>query len=266
MNKNTKTTQKYLVFKGIETTWTNPKTGKVFGVKDLLVKGNSKIGKNVYHFSTLPGTEVFHLDAFNYDAKGTCFCDCVGCYGKSGNYKRYPTTYALLALRTMWAREATEKIAEIIISEIKRKKIKYVRIHATGDFFGRSYALAWLEIVKACPECIFWTYTKSYGHGFDDVLNEINSLPNANIVESVIAGCGFNYGHISYILDTYYKLLSQGEKPYICRCGIDPNQHCESCTGCSTHKYVLFIEHSTEYKAEKDPLYIDIKKLIESQK
>ena len=98
-----------------------------------------------------------------------------------------------------------------------------------------------------------------------DILNAINECPNANIVKSVIAGCGLNYGHISYVLDTYYKLLSQGEKPYICKCGIDKNEHCSNCTGCSNHKYVLFIEHSTEYKAEKDPLYIDIKKLIESQ-
>ena len=113
---------------------------------------------------------------------------------------------------------------------------------------------------------VFWqTYTKSYGHGFDNELNALNALENVNIVKSIVPGCGFNFGHCNYILDTYYKLISEGEKPFICRCGIDKNQHCNNCTKCSTCKYVLFIEHSTEYKAEKDPCFETIKKVIENK-
>ena len=256
--------KKYLDLNGKEMTWT-AENGKVFGISALLVNGNEKIGKNIYHFSTLPGFVEFPLNNFNYVAKGTCFCNCSGCYGQSGNYKRYKSTYALLALRTMYAKENTKDFAKQIIKEIQSKKIKYVRIHATGDFFSKEYAAAWLEIISTCKDCIFWTYTKSFGYGFDDILNAINALPNANIVESVLPSCGFNFGHIDYILDSYYQLKAAGNNPYICRCGIDKNQHCNNCKGCSCHKYVLFIEHSTEYKAEKDPLYNDIKTLIDSQ-
>lgn len=254
---------KYLEINGKELVWINDK-GKAFGISSLLVNGNEKIGKGIYHFSTLPGKVEFFLDGFNYNAVGTCFCQCQGCYGMTGNYN-YKSVKALLALRTMYARENLQGFENQIISEIKAKKIKYVRIHATGDFFSRDYALAWFHIIKACPETIFWTYTKSFGFGFDDVLNAINELNNANIVESVIKGCGFNFGHIDYILDTFQGLKESGSDPYICRCGIDNGQHCTNCKGCSSHKYVLFIEHSTEYKAEKDPLYNDIKSLIESQ-
>lgn len=237
------------------------KSGK-YNVKTLLVNGNSKIGKNVYHFSTLPGTQEVELDGFGI-VKGTCFCNCKGGYCLTGNY-RFSSTKAYLALRTIAARN-TEFFRDQIIAEIKAKKIEYVRIHATGEFFSRDYAEAWLAIIKECKTTVFWTYTKAYGHGFDDVLNEINKQPNANIVESIIPGCGMNYGHIDYLIDTYNKLQAAGETPYICRCGIDPNQHCTNCKGCSNHKYVLFIEHSTEYKAASDPQYIDIKQLIESQ-
>ena len=232
-----------------------------YGIKlnyigEILVNGNGKIGKNVYHMSTKPGCAA---------CGGTCFGTCPGCYGMSGNYNRYPKLQKMLEERTNIARNHIKFMVEEINREIKAHKIQYVRIHATGDFFNREYVNAWISIVKANPGTRFWTYTKSYGHGFDAALDDLNALPNCNIVKSIVPGCGFNFGHCDYILDTYYKLLSEGEKPYICRCGIDKNQHCNECHKCSECKYVLFIEHSTEYKAEKDPAYETLKKVIEDQ-
>ena len=32
-----------------------------------------------------------------------------------------------------------------------------------------------------------------------------------------------------------------------------------------SNKYVLFVEHSTEYKAEKDPLFPVLRAVVESQ-
>ena len=91
------------------------------------------------------------------------------------------------------------------------------------------------------------------------------NFDNANIVKSVIPHIGVNYGTCEYILGAYETLKAAGLPVYICRCGIDKNQHCTNCKGCSVNKYVLFIEHSTEYKAEKDPLYPVLKAIIESQ-
>ena len=224
-------------------------------INELLVNGNEKIGKNIWHFSTTPGCQ---------SCGGTCFGTCKGCYGMCGNY-RYASVKNALAMRTEIAKTDLEFFTAEIIKEIKKHHIQYVRIHATGDFFSREYVNAWYEIATACKGTRFWTYTKSYGHGFDDALDRLNGLENVNIVHSIVPGCGFNFGHCDYILDTYYKLLASGEKPFICRCGIDKNQHCNNCTKCSTCKYVLFIEHSTEYKAKKDPAFETIKKVIENQ-
>lgn len=223
-------------------------------INELLVNGNAKIGKNVYHFSTLPTCEN----------GGTCFCTCEGGYCTKGNYN-FKSVKAALAGRTEVVRNDLEFFTAEIIREIRSHKIQYVRIHATGDFFSREYTNAWQTIAKECPKTVFWTYTKSFGHGFDDALNALNSLPNVNIVESIVPGCGYNFGHCDYILDTYYKLISQGEKPYICKCGIDDTVHCNDCRKCSERKYVLFLEHSTGYKAENDPLFNAVADIVNNQ-
>ena len=138
-----------------------------------------------------------------------------------------------------------------------------VRIHASGDFNtknSKTYAKTWKMLVMENKNILFWTYTKmkEYETLFD-------GIDNANIVKSVINGIGYNYGHCGYIIETYRKLKAMNASVYICRCGIDKNQHCENCKHCATSQFVLFIEHSTEYKAEKDPLYSELKALIESQ-
>lgn len=223
-------------------------------INELLVNGNAKIGKNVYHFSTLPTCEN----------GGTCFCTCAGCYGTKGNYN-FKSVRNALKVRTDVARQDLDFFKSEIVREIVKHKVKFVRIHATGDFFSREYVEAWQIIAMTCPNTVFWTYTKSFGHGFDDALNALNALPNVNIVKSIVDGCGFNFGHCDYILDTYYKLLSEGQRPYICPCGTDDSVHCNECHKCAEREYVLFLEHSTGYNAVSDPLYSEVKKVVENQ-
>lgn len=139
--------------------------------------------------------------------------------------------------------------------------MEYCRIHASGDFDSLENVNLWCEIVGDCKNTRFWTYTKRV-----DFESAFDNYDNANIVRSIIPGIGFNFGTCEYILNAYKELLNRGESVYICRCGVDKNQHCNTCKGCSVNKYVLFIEHSTSYIAEKDPLYETVKTIIESQK
>lgn len=271
------------------------KTGKIFHpvlgwIAEPLVNGNDKIGKGIYHFSTLPGTIDYHVNiAFkvvestikskksaNYgktckvnvidndnpvyiDVKGTCVFNCDGCYAQSGNYK-YSTTIAYLAIRTWLVWNDVDFLKRAIIAQIKACKIKFVRIHASGDFASDEYIQMWIDIVTKCKNTSFWTYTK-----VEKAEKIFDSFENANIVHSVIEHFGFNFGHCDYILAVYKYLKSLEIPVYICRCGIDKNQHCTNCKGCSKFPFVLFIEHSTEYKAEKDILFPVLKEIIESQ-
>lgn len=242
------------------------KNGKIlapeFGfIPELLVNGNEKIGSGVFHFSTLPTCKSFavEINGKEYAVDGTCPCTCPGCYATKGNYN-FKGVRASLAIRTILARDYLDFVRRAILAQIIADGVKMVRIHASGDFFNAEYLNMWHEIVKENPNTIFWTYTKNTKAetAFDD-------LPNANIVKSIIPNCGLNFGHCDYILNTYKKLMTAGESVYICRCGIDKNQHCVNCKGCATHKYVLFIEHSTEYKALNDPAFPELKTVIESQ-
>lgn len=224
-----------------------------------MVDGNEKIGKGVWHGSTLPGNEMITLKNGDQE-KGTCPIKCPGCYALSGNYC-YDDIKAVLMQRTRLLRKYPEIYFKLVEAQIEAENIKLIRVHASGDFIPGE-AMGWYRVFKNHPSVIGWTYTKVDIKG---EVKKLDSLHNFNIVKSIIPGCGFNYGHIDYILKTYSKLKAKGESVYICRCGIDRNQHCKDCTGCALNKYVLFIEHGTSYKAVKDPLYNVIYDLIESQ-
>lgn len=230
------------------------KSGKILyhgkWISELLKEGNSKTGKRVYTWSMTPGTN------------GTCICDCIGCYAETGFYQMENVKKAL-ALNTSIVNDDINFFYSAISAQLETIGSGEIRIHAAGDFNTKNpqeYANTWYRIVKENPSFLFWTYTKmkEYETLFD-------SLPNGNIVKSVIDGIGFNFGHCGYIIDTYKKLKAIGASVYICRCGIDKNQHCEKCGHCGKAQFVLFIEHSTAYKAEQDARYQELRELIESQ-
>lgn len=238
----------------------------LFGwIRPLLINGNDKLGKGVWTYSTLATNKHYDvtLETVNgpeqFDITGTCPCHCTGCYATKGRYT-FDTVIQANARKTWLSRFDIDFMTRAIIAQINADHITICRIHASGDFCSSEYIDAWRHIVAACPETIFWTYTKNFEaeHAFDD-------MKNINVVHSIIDGIGFNFGHCDYIIMAYRALQSIGKKVYICRCGIDKKQHCTNCRGCSKNEIVLFIEHSTEYKAEKDPMFETLKAIIESQ-
>lgn len=241
----------------------------VFGWRPaLLINGNDKLGKGVYTFSTLPTNRLYTLEYHGetITEKGTCACTCkdengvITCYACAGHCARYSVRLSWL-IKSFLCRNYPEFVENAIKAQIKADKIKICRIHASGDFFSRDYLELWRRIIRENVDCVFWTYTKiaEYETAFDE-------FPNANIVKSIVPGYGFNYGTCEYILRVYKALKAIGKSVYICRCGIDKNQHCTNCHHCAECEYVLFIQHSTAYNAEKDPAFDELKKVIESQK
>lgn len=219
-------------------------------ISELLKEGNSKTGKKVYTWSMLPGLD------------GTCACTCKGCYAMTGFYNM-PSVKAALKANTDLVNNDIGFFYNAICAQLETIGSGEVRIHAAGDFNTKhpvEYANCWYNIVKNNPAFLFWTYTKvaEFEHLFDN-------LENGNIVKSVINGIGYNFGHCDYIIRTYKKLVAAGAKVYICRCGIDKNQHCENCKHCATSEFVLFVEHSTGYDATKDTHYNELVALINAQ-
>ena len=227
-------------------------------IKPLLKKGNTKTGTAVYTYSLLPTNKVF--DTVYGPLKGTCPCHCPGCYATTGRYNM-PSTINSLALQTKLAYDYLNFVERAIIAQLETlPRVYEIRIHAAGDFFSFEYLNMWKRVIKNFPHKFFWTYTKV--KAFE---KEFNQFDNANIVKSAIDGIGFNFGPVEYILNTYYKLKAAGMKVYICRCGIDQNQHCHDCHSCSKYDFVLFVEHSTGYNPKTSPRYDELVNVIENQ-
>ena len=267
-----------------------------------LVNGNEKIGRGVWHHSTLAGTGYISADiiaqalqdldidadAIEIDAdgcKGTCACDCVGCYAKNGCYQ-YSSTKAALFIRTYLFRVFPDWTENAIRAQIDACNIKMCRIHASGDFFSDAHVRAWIRIIQASPDCIFWTYTKTAWKSLQD----LDALQNANIVKSLIDG-KLNFGHCGYLMQLYQELKAAGKSVWICKCGLPDliakrngtyipkkdrtkaqkkaamaaETHCNKCNHCFTAEYVLFLEHGTSYNAVEDPDFDAFVKLVMSQ-
>jgi len=228
-----------------------------------LVKGNSKLGKKVYHSSTLPTNKTITCVDKNgneISEKGTCPATCPGCYGTTGHYKQNSVKFYAM-MRTRLLKKYPEIYFALVAIQLRNEGTEKMRMHAIGDFIPGE-AKGFYEVMKNFTGIKSWTYTKVEN---DPDIELLNTLPNVNVVKSIIPGKGFNYGHNAYIANMYYYLKRLGKSVYICRCGIDPDQHCSNCDGCSDHEYVLFLEHSTGYNPKTDYGYDKIVELIENQ-
>jgi len=121
----------------------------------ILTNTNSKIKKT----AKLNNVRLFE---FNLPAVSTCpFADTCEeiCYADKGTFKypvvqaKYHSNYELTKNKDLFMK--------VVQSEIIKKRIEYVRIHSSGDFYNLKYLNAWIEIARSNPNVIFYGYTKS---------------------------------------------------------------------------------------------------------
>lgn len=149
---------------------------------DLLSNSNTKLKRDgIFHFS---------IPAFQ-SADGFKTCpgakDCIkGCYAVQGFHGM------------SWVKNAKERRLEAtrqhdfvyrIYEEIKRRKVKILRIHDAGDFYSAKYRYDWMTIIHQNPEVQFYAYTKMVPH-----FKGLNPYNNFKII--------FSYGGIwDHVID-----------------------------------------------------------------
>jgi hypothetical protein len=139
----------------------------------MLIKGNSKLGKQVYHFS-LPA---------HFTCPGETDACASVCYAKNGFYNMDNVKKSLL---TSLKRSKRADFVAKMIEAIGRRKIDVLRIHVSGDFYSAKYVRKWLAIAKRYPNIKFYAYTRSWRvKRIVKALIALAALPNVHLWWSV---------------------------------------------------------------------------------
>lgn len=109
---------------------------------------NKKLGKKVLQFN---------LPRHTCEAFRTPICDKY-CYAKHAAFT-FPSTQA--AMRRNYEESLLKDFADIIIEQLRQKRVKYVRLHPSGDFYSEEYYEKWVQIAKRSPRVRFMAFTRN---------------------------------------------------------------------------------------------------------
>jgi len=136
---------------------------------DVLHRGNSKLGPIIHTFS---------LPAVTTCPGRTARCEGV-CYADRGYFYMANVQESLAANH---AASLKPNFVAKIVREIKQRRVRILRIHVSGDFYGIGYARKWVEIAQRCRSTVFKCNTRSWRRR--DILpgiRELSKLPNTRI-------------------------------------------------------------------------------------
>jgi len=92
-----------------------------------------------------------------------------------------------------------------MIEEITRKKVDYLRVHDSGDFYSTEYLYKWLWIANQLPKVKFYAYTNS----IKMVKDAKNDLPNN--FDFIFSDSGKQSHLIDTSKDRYTKIFKSKE-------------------------------------------------------
>ena len=141
-----------------------------------MVQGNSKIGKSIWSFSTLPGDKDHMIrlkdGRFLIDMPGTCAKQCEncfnnGCYAVNSARLYYTTVIPAWTENTMLKRRGDLFAAlEAWFAKKNRPgkppKVTIFRINVSGEIEDADELRAWNRLATEHPETRFGLYTKHY--------------------------------------------------------------------------------------------------------
>ena len=145
---------------------------KITEAKLHIAHGNSKIGKTIYAFSTLPGNKdhlIYAKGELLTEIPGTCSYHCEtchnACYAFGSARLHHNKVIQAWGENTLLLRSG--KLKEAIRSYIARvnkdkEKIKTFRINVSGEIQSSKELELWNDIAKEWPGIKFGLYTKNF--------------------------------------------------------------------------------------------------------
>ena len=194
--------------------------------KNRLKRGNQKLAK--------------HIAIFDLPSVKTCpnCAQCAKtCYARKSE-RRFPVVSKWRNDNYRIAKLSPALLHDLIIDQVKRQKIRFVRIHSSGDFFSQAYIDRWALIARECPDTRFFAYTKTL-ELFD--FRAFKALKNTALVNSILPDGQINFGSAEFC-----QAMRKKYGAYTCpatlgkpvRCGVD-------CSHCfyPCRRPVVFVKH-----------------------
>lgn len=138
-------------------------------VRSLLVLGNDKLSRGVYHFD-LPARKTCPGKSRRCSRR---------CYATRGRYG-FPRVQERLAWN--YAQSKRSDFVDRMVDTLYRRGVLLMRWHCSGDVYSPAYGRKVLEIIGRSPHCRFWLYSRSWRvKAIFPILKAISDLPNANV-------------------------------------------------------------------------------------
>jgi hypothetical protein len=124
------------------------------------MRKSSQNGIDVYNF----GIPAFQSETGLKTCPNARQC-ATGCYARSGTYR---FGNVVNAYENRLKLTQNENFIDVMVAEINAKLTRsimrnnkcIIRIHDSGDFYNKDYAMSWIEIIEANPNVSFYAYTK----------------------------------------------------------------------------------------------------------
>ncbi len=145
---------------------------------NLLTRGNGKLGEGIHAWS-LPPVETC--------PGRSALCERV-CYARSG---RFRTRSMIERLNNNLTAAMQDDFADRVAAEIRRRGVRTLRVHVSGDFFNENYVDQWANIARRSPRTTLYGYTRSWRDpAVAATLVEFATLKNVRLWYSVDSETG----------------------------------------------------------------------------
>jgi hypothetical protein len=139
---------------------------------EMCIAQNSKLQKTGFWQWSIPAfvTSVVRngklVPMMTCPAAGDCAKACYACQGTF----MFKSSMIAHARNLQFYLNSPETLKAQLIKELSgRRNLRAFRVHDSGDFFNKEYALWWFDIMNSLPDIKFYAYTKQV-HMFKNVL------------------------------------------------------------------------------------------------
>lgn len=168
-----------------------------------LLTQNSKLKKTSKHFNK----RVFNFGLPAYKSNtGKVVCrmadECIKfCYAQKG---AYIWSNVSPAFEKRLEISMQDNFVDLIVMEIQKKKVDYVRVHDSGDYYDKRYLAKWFKIAELLPNVRFYSYTNEVG-----MIKNLESIPKN--YDFIFSDSGKQSDLINKKTDRHTKIFSSLE-------------------------------------------------------